>query len=1430
MRLKCLLNCTLVAAQFGFLALPLRSQHLLNVDFGIGTNSAKVGFAATGQTTNDYWNLYSRDDGSGGYLTNGSVSNLKWADGTVSAVGLTVANAPGAWHNETADPMYNSYLYPLGGGNITVTVTNLPGGSYDIYIYGHGGPGVDTQNSVFEVGSGTNGYGPLATTTNSSWSSPVWEEGRQYVVFRDVGVGGNAVTITVAPGASPQASLNGIQIVQKSVTPDCVMPPSGLVHWWPGQGNANDAVGDSDGTLQNGAGFAEGKVGQAFTFDGVDDSVSFGNTAGNFDTNDFTVEFWMKTTSSRHEAVIGKRQACSVWGSMWVIWIGWSGPGRLEAAMTSDDAGSDLNSIHAGRSINDGLFHHVAFVRQGTNLVFYIDGVLDVAISTLSGSVTRINNATDLVAGRSVCEGAGILPFTGQLDEPSIYNRALAASEVEAIFHAGSAGKCAPAPEPECVPPASGLLAWWRGEGNAADTAAGQHGSPAGVTFAPGKVGQAFSFDGVDDSVSFGNTVGNFDTNDFTVEFWMRTTATDHESVIEKWPVCTHSSMWSIRIGSIAPWSGPGRLEAAISSDTGGSDLNAISAGRAINDGLFHHVALVRQGTNLVFYIDGVLDVETNVMSGSVSRINNTADLVMGRSVCVGVDGTTPFTGQMDEVSIYNRALSDSEIQAIYNAGGAGKCAPPPPPSSALAHWKFDETTGTVAQDSAGSFDGTLSSSGASFVPGGISGHAISIAKASNGFVNMANVLGMTGTDFSVVTWVKMNAGDTTESSVILSKQEAGWANGWVVVANASVAYGGPGKAWFSDSAFPGQEVTSTSSINDGNWHQIVSVYELGGTKSIYVDGAPVEASKPSLQIVPNSGLFLVGGDTYNGVPLGQFTGWIDDVQIYNFSLSSSNVDYLFQNPGQELRPQDVPVGEWRLTTVAGAGGTITRNPDLAKYTNGATVTVTAVPNAGFAFTSWSGDASGTTNPITITMNGNKTVTAGFREVPVRTLFVVNPEPRQEGEKIHLDLKLISPGDVGGMNFILRYNSQYLKEPKLDWSSALGSALDQINYDTPGQIRATFALPATAIPGGTQHVATVSFRTRSVPSDVTTDLGLELVDVSSPTGDSIRNGNLAQGGSARILVRRIIGDNNANDRLDVGDATIIQRLLIRLDPVRSWDITGNDLNTNTSLDSGDAVKVLRVVADLDPQPSPGGGPGPALAGGSRNGLRKAGPVSENIEISLDKTRAQPGELVTAQVRLKGITSTLAGASFTLEFPTNALRLVNAQSQKTGPLVPASAFSVWNVTPAQNNYTVQDGRVSVGISTPTVWPTNNGVLAEFTFMAQPEQTLQYRWPISVEGMEITEDGYGMQSLGGAESYYFGRDQIPPTLSPASVTLSSTGLSLTLAGEIGLPYTIEVSTDLVNWTPLTTQTASNGTLSFVDSQARNFTHRFYRAKAQ
>ncbi len=108
----------------------------------------------------------------------------------------------------------------------------------------------------------------------------------------------------------------------------CVPPPTGLIAWWPGDGNANDLAGTNNGTLFNGATFDQGRVEQAFRFDGVNDVVSFGHNVGDFGTNDFAISFWIKTASARDEAMLSKRLTCG-YANFWEFLLGYPSAGRL---------------------------------------------------------------------------------------------------------------------------------------------------------------------------------------------------------------------------------------------------------------------------------------------------------------------------------------------------------------------------------------------------------------------------------------------------------------------------------------------------------------------------------------------------------------------------------------------------------------------------------------------------------------------------------------------------------------------------------------------------------------------------------------------------------------------------------------------------------------------------------------------------------------------------------------------------------------------------------------------------------------------------------------------------------------------------------------------------------------------------------------------
>lgn len=228
--------------------------------------------------------------------------------------------------------------------------------------------------------------------------------------------------------------------------PTCVPPPSGMVSWWPGEGNLNDIVGTNHGTSKNGAGFSAGKVGQAFSFDGVDDYVLVPDAADLDITTGITIDAWINP--SRVDQIDGAPVLAK-------------GPGTSEAYafdLASQslrfyfrDAFSGVDNYHAAQVINwltadkVGVWTHVAASYDAAtgNLAVYVNGVQAATASAPAGTLIRTSDDPVSIASRQGSPGIGYdRNFAGQLDEVEIYNRALSQAEIQAIFLAGSAGKC----------------------------------------------------------------------------------------------------------------------------------------------------------------------------------------------------------------------------------------------------------------------------------------------------------------------------------------------------------------------------------------------------------------------------------------------------------------------------------------------------------------------------------------------------------------------------------------------------------------------------------------------------------------------------------------------------------------------------------------------------------------------------------------------------------------------------------------------------------------------------------------------------------------------------------------------------------------------------------------------------------------------------
>jgi len=431
-----------------------------------------------------------------------------------------------------------------------------------------------------------------------------------------------------------------------------------------------------------------------------------------------------------------------------------------------------------------------------------------------------------------------------------------------------------------------------------------------------------------------------------------------------------------------------------------------------------------------------------------------------------------------------------------------------------------------------------------------------------------------------------------------------------------------------------------------------------------------------------------------------------------------------------------------------------------------------------------------------------------------RLVFVGDVPSHQEGARVRVPLMLSSRGDVAGLTFVLNFNRTYLTDPEIEWSEILQGAITQANPNFTGY-RGSFALSGTTLPTGAVQFATVVFRSRSVPGPTAVPLLLSVSGLFDANGNPLSStGTEVRSGVVQITRRKFIGDNNANDRLDINDATTIMRFANLVEPPRSWDITGNDLNATSQLDAGDVVRVLRAVVGLDPQPSQ-----------AAPGLRSLSATSARVALQIDKLQAAPGEQVKVTVNLGQMSGPLSGASFKLNYPAGALRFANAAAHRTGSIVPAGAAVVWNLSPAQNDYAAQDGTISLAVTTDRNWSTNQGVLAEFTFTVQSGATNQYRWPITLGQAELSS-GYDLVAATGSEVLFVGREPRSPRFE-GTPTLTNGNFSIPLNAETGVQYRIEVSDNLIDWTLLRTATASDTRLDVVDSVPTLSTRRFYRA---
>jgi hypothetical protein len=613
-----------------------------------------------------------------------------WHQHWFSEPGLNLAVNPGDW--------LIAYIYlPLANGPSAVALRWLVGGA-SAQAPASWGPGVFWCAPTFGTNNSavTNAFymGPLPAPgqwARLSVPAAAVAEGSQLVqgmsfsIYDGTAAWDQAGKIvpylaTSATAAATGAAMN--EAGQLTQSGPCLNPPNGLVGWWKGDGSTNDFLGLDNGYWQGTAAYMTGEVAQAFYLSGTNDDVIVGASptlnVGVYDG--FTVETWINPSDFGKRPIVEWNSdqggytsyGAHFWASQPTPYG--SGPGCLYANII-DTAGGSHYVVTAAGLLQTGVWSHVALTygQASGQACIYLNGGQQVCTDV---GVFTPQTSCALYFGARVC-GSGEGYWLGGIDEVSLYKCVLSPGQIEAIWSTGNAGKCTN--PPSCASQPSGLVGWWKGEGTTNDTLGLDNGwwqGPAG--YIPGEVGEAFYLSGANDDVIVGAspTLNVGAGGAFTVEAWINPYDSDNRPIIE-WNSDNNGwTSYGAHLWTSQPTpcgTGPGCLYANLIDTSGGSHY-VCSPPYLVQTGIWSHVALTYAQDSGVasLWLNGCQVANTNM--GSLTPQTSYA-LYFGARVCGA--GEAYWLGGIDEVSLYNCALWPAQIEAICNAGSAGKCIDP---------------------------------------------------------------------------------------------------------------------------------------------------------------------------------------------------------------------------------------------------------------------------------------------------------------------------------------------------------------------------------------------------------------------------------------------------------------------------------------------------------------------------------------------------------------------------------------------------------------------------------------------------------------------------------------------------------------------------------------------------------------------------------
>jgi hypothetical protein len=474
-------------------------------------------------------------------------------------------------------------------------------------------------------------------------------------------------------------------------------PTGGLIAHWKLDEDAGitayDSAGDNDGTLAKGPLWTDGIVDGALQFDGVDNYVDLGNDSSLKPPLPVTFSTWIKFLENGATVISLEDLSSKYCG----VWLNVNVSSYVTVAFGDGSGWGDASYRRAKTGttelIPDTWYHVAGIVRGTTDMSVYINGADDGGTYSGSGGALAYSSGNASIGTghyENIC-------FNGIIDDVHLYDRALSAEEIQELHRNGLSGLGLPPAHWKTDKGAEDIahgsadqiqqlrqdrlsgrglpLSHWKfdeGEGKTAyDSAGDNDGAIYGAQWTTGIIDGALDFDGQGDYVNCGDIDElEFGGKNFSISFWFYTEGVHdggggNGKIIAKYN-WARGRQWAFS----QKRSGSGRIYWYTSPDgTTREDLISQDGGY---ENEWVHVAAVRDGEIKLLYINGVLD-NTGPTDGVVTGKRT--------SVLIGAieDSSRQynfFNGKIDDVRVYNRALSIEEVEQVCGKKPSGHSLP----------------------------------------------------------------------------------------------------------------------------------------------------------------------------------------------------------------------------------------------------------------------------------------------------------------------------------------------------------------------------------------------------------------------------------------------------------------------------------------------------------------------------------------------------------------------------------------------------------------------------------------------------------------------------------------------------------------------------------------------------------------------------------